>query len=767
MAATAVGRARDGGTTRSRAWEWMTTVDHKRIGVLYLVTTLVFFALGGIEALVMRIQLALPNARVLSPAAYNALFTMHGTTMIFLVVMPMLLGFANYFVPLMIGARDMAFPRLNAMSYWLLLFGGLMLYYSFLPGDVPNVGWFAYAPLTERPFSSNPATDYWILALLVTSAGTIATGINLLVTIISERAPGMTLGRMPIFVWMSLIDALLIIGAMPSLAMAQITLFLDRHLGTDFYNVAGGGDALLWQHMFWFFGHPEVYIMVLPAFGMITEVIATFSGKPAFGYAFLVAAGIGISFLSFLVWAHHMFAVGMSPLLNGFFSAASLLIAIPTGIKIFNWLATMWGGKLRFTTAMLFAIAFIPMFTIGGITGVQFALAPADRQLTDSYYVVGHFHYVLFGGTALAMLAAAYYWFPKISGRMLSERIGKWHFWLTFIGFNLTFLPMHVLGVLGMPRRVFTYPDLPGWAALNLLETVGSFVLAVSVLLLLWNIWVSLRSGERAGDNPWDGATLEWATTSPPPAHNFDALPPIRSFRPLADLASARERDGRATNDADTRRDDPGTPAAGVTPASVAASTETDSDVTDGARRFPAPVLGMFAFIGTESIFFGALIVAYLLYQHPAAGPTASALDVPRTALFSLALWASSGTAVLAELRLRRDDARGFRWLIVLTIVLGLVFLYGQATEFRALYADHVTLGRNIFTSAFFTLTGFHALHVTLGVIALCVVAALGFRGDVGRGRGHAGVTTVATYWHFVDAVWIVIFTVVYLGSLR
>ncbi len=519
------------------AWGWITTLDHKRIGILYLVTTIVFFLIGGIEALLIRIQLAVPRNDFLGPQAYNAVFTMHGTTMIFFVVMPMLLGFANYLVPLMIGARDMAFPRLNALSYWLLLFSALLLHYSFLNGTPPDIGWFGYAPLTERPYSPQPSPDYWITSLLISSVGSIATGLNLIVTVVKLRAPGMTALRLPVFVWMSLVTAFLVIWAIPALTAAQIMLLFDRYLGTSFFVSPAGGDAILYQHLFWFFGHPEVYIMALPAFGMMSEVVPVFSRKPIFGYGFIVASGMAIAFLSFLVWAHHMFAVGMGPIPDAFFGASSMVIAVPTGVKVFSWLATMWRGRIRLTTPMLFAVGFLTLFTIGGISGVHFAIVPIDWQTTDTYYVVAHFHYVLFGGTYFAINAGAYYWFPKITGRMLSERIGRWHFWLTFIGANLTFLPMHLLGLMGMPRRVYTYPDLPQWGLWNFVETIGAFTLGISVLVFLWNVYRSFQVGEAAGDNPWDAWTLEWATSSPPPAHNFDTLPPIRSARPLWDLA--------------------------------------------------------------------------------------------------------------------------------------------------------------------------------------------------------------------------------------
>jgi len=522
---------------------WVASVDHKQIGLMYLLASLAFFLVGGLEALLMRIQLGTPNNTFLSPAAYNQIFTMHGTTMIFLVVVPMLVGFATYLVPLMIGARDMAFPRLNAFSFWIFLFGGLLLYYSFIAGGAPDTGWFSYAPLSERAYSTSTGLDYWALGLLGVGVGTVAGGINLIVTILTRRIPGMNLRRVPLFVWMVLVNAFIILFALPPLNAALVMLLIDRLLNAHFFTPASGGSPLMWQHYFWAFGHPEVYIMILPAWGMISEVIPVFSRKPIFGYEFVAGSSVAIGFLSFAVYAHHMFTVGLGHPFDFAFSAASMLIAVPTGIKIFNWIATMWGGRIRFTTSMLFAASFLIMFTIGGITGVTFAIVPIDWQLTDSYYVVAHFHYVLFGGTLFAVFAGIYYWFPKMTGRLLSEKWGKWHFWLTLIGFNLTFFVQHILGIIGMARRAYTYPDLPGWGTMNMISTVGAFVMGLSVLVFIWNIIVSLRRGQPAGDNPWQAWTLEWATTSPPPVHNFDRLPPVRSRRPLWDLAHPENPD--------------------------------------------------------------------------------------------------------------------------------------------------------------------------------------------------------------------------------
>ncbi|HJT86497.1 MAG TPA: cytochrome c oxidase subunit I [Bryobacteraceae bacterium] len=529
----------------SHLLSWVSSVDHKQIALLYLFTTLFFFLVGGIEALLMRVQLAVPDNTFLSPGVYNQIFTMHGTTMIFLVVVPVLLGLATYFTPLMIGASDVAFPRLNAFSFWLLLFGGILLYFSFWAGGAPDAGWFSYPPLSEHPYSPLPGLDYWALGLLAIGVGTVASALNLIVTILTLRTPGMTIRRLPLFVWMVLVNGFLIIFALPALNASLVMLLIDRLLHGLFFLPQGGGSAILWQHYFWSFGHPEVYIMVLPAFGIISEVIPVFSRKPIFGYAFVAASTVAIALLSMGVWAHHMFAVGLGAPWDMAFAASSMLIAVPTGVKIFNWIATMWGGAIRFTTSMMFAIAFLVLFTIGGLSGVTFTAVPTDWQTTDTYFVVAHMHYVLFGGTAFGLFAGAYYWFPKMSGRLLDETIGKWNFWTMFVGFNMTFFIQHVLGLIGMPRRVYTYPDLPGWGVMNLISTIGAFVMAISVLIFVWNIFWSARAGQIAGDNPWDAWTLEWATSSPPPPENFQRVPPVRSRRPLWDLAHPENPDWR------------------------------------------------------------------------------------------------------------------------------------------------------------------------------------------------------------------------------
>ena len=535
-----------------RLHEWVTTVDHKRLGILYILVGLVFLALGGIEATIMRLQLIRAHNDLVSPQVFNRMFTMHGTTMIFFVAMPLVFGFANYLVPLMIGARDMAFPRLNAFSFWMSALGGVFLYFSFLGGDglygagsAPDVGWFAYAPLTAKTFSVGHSTDYWTLSLLSSGIGSIGTAINLIVTIVCMRCPGMTFGKMPLLVWLNLVMASLVILAVSPLTAAQIMLLIDRYLGAHFFDTQAGGSAVIWMHFFWIFGHPEVYVLVLPAFAFVSEVIPVFSRKAIFGYSVMVLATIAIGFIGMSVWAHHMFTVGMSAGANTFFVLSTMAIAVPTGIKIFNWLATMWGGRIQFAAPMMFCVGFLFQFLIAGLTGVTLAVAPLDWQLGNSYYVVAHFHYVIVGGILFAIFAAFYYWLPKASGRMYNEVLGKLHFWLFFIGFHLTFDFMHVPGLLGMPRRIYTYEPGRGWDIWNLIVTIGVVFQAAGILVFAANLVWSCWRGKPAGNDPWDAWTLEWLTSSPPPPYNYAVIPAVRSRRPLWDLKHPEDPDWR------------------------------------------------------------------------------------------------------------------------------------------------------------------------------------------------------------------------------
>jgi len=518
-------------------WSWFTTVDHKKIGIMYGTTALVFFVIGGLEALLIRLQLFQANGSVLTAAQYNELFTMHGTTMVFLMGMPLAVAFGNFLIPLMIGARDVAFPRLNAFGYWVVLLGGLFLYSSWIPGinGVPNGGWFGYTPLTDSPlktgFLPGHGPDFWTVGLVMLGIGSTTSAINFIVTVLNLRAPGMTLMRMPVFVWMMLVVAFLTLFAIPIITVALIMVFFDRNYGTLFFQPAAGGDPLLYQHLFWLFGHPEVYILILPGMGIVSETLPVFSRKPLFGYAVVVFSGIAIGFLGWGVWAHHMFATGLGPVAISAFALSTMLIAIPTGVKIFNWLGTIWRGSIRLTTSMLFSLGFIAMFTLGGLSGVLHSVVPADTQQTDTYFVVAHFHYVLFGGLVFAIFGGFYFWLPKVFGRMLDERLGKVNFWTMLVGFNLTFFPMHLVGLYGMPRRTYRYDAGLGWDIYNQMETVGAFLIAFSTLVFLVNAIVSikLKRGAVAGDDPWDGRTLEWSTSSPPPDFNFVDVPEVES----------------------------------------------------------------------------------------------------------------------------------------------------------------------------------------------------------------------------------------------
>jgi cytochrome c oxidase subunit I len=517
---------------QTKGWKsWLFTVDHKKLGIMYGAAAMFFFLVGGTEALLIRIQLAQPNGKFVNAQLYNELFTTHGTTMVFLFVMPMAAAFANYFVPLQIGARDVAFPRMNAFGFWCFLSGGIFLYLSPLLGGLPDGGWFAYAPNTGPIFSPSHGMDFWALALQITGIASLTGSINLIVTILNMRAPGMKMMMMPVFTWMILVVQFLLVFAIPVITVALFLLTFQRRFGATFFDVKAGADPLLWQHLFWLFGHPEVYILILPSFGIVSEVLPVFAKKPLFGYKFVVFSGAAIGFMGWGVWAHHMFASGLGPISVMVFSITTMFIAVPTGVKIINWVGTLWGGTLRFTTAMLFAIGLIVEFTIGGLSGVTHAVSPSDTQQTDTYYIIAHFHYVLFGGAVFGLFAGFYYWWPKVFGRMLDEKLGKINFWLMVIGTNFTFGPMHIVGLQGQPRRMYTYKAGYGFGPWNLVETIGSFIIAVAVGTFLWNVvktnGITGKKPRTAPLDPWDARTYEWMTTSPPKEHNFDSIVPV------------------------------------------------------------------------------------------------------------------------------------------------------------------------------------------------------------------------------------------------
>jgi cytochrome c oxidase subunit 1 len=513
-------------TSYAGIWGWMTTVDHKRIAVLYGVTAFILLLIGGLEAGVIRMQLATADNDLVGPGRFNQMFTMHATTMVFMVIMPLSVSFFNFVIPLAIGARDVAFPRLNALSFWIFLFGAILMNVSFLVNQVPDAGWFSYANLTEKPFSVNRGLDFWAIGLLVMGTSSVAGALNFVVTIINLRAPGMSMMRMPVFVWMTLITSILLVLAFPVITVGLIELVMDRNFGTHFFIPTEGGDPVLWQHLFWVFGHPEVYILILPPMGIVSEVLPTFSRKPLFGYPFIVFSGIVIGIMGWAVWSHHMFTVGLGPVANSVFTITTMLIAVPTGVKIFNWIGTLWKGSIEFSTSMMFALGFVALFIVGGLSGISHAVSPSDFQQQDTYYIVAHIHYVLFGGSIFGIFAGIYYWWPKITGKMLNETTGRLHFWLTFIGMNLTFFPMHFLGLNGMPRRIYTYSAEFGWENLNQVASIGYVVLFVGFLAFLFNVWQT-RNSRKVGHDPWDAPGVEWSISSPPPPYNFAELPQI------------------------------------------------------------------------------------------------------------------------------------------------------------------------------------------------------------------------------------------------
>ncbi len=511
-------------------WGWITTVDHKKIAILYALSSLFFFFLGGVEAMIMRTQLIIPNNDFVTARTFNSMVTMHGTTMIFLVVMPLSSAFFNFLIPIMIGARDVAFPRLNALSFWIFFFGGILLNAGYFINEVPRQGWFGYANLTDRQYTPDLSVDFWAMGLQVVGLASLIASINFFVTIMNMRCKGMTLLKMPMFVWTSLVTQVLLFLALPVITVALVMITFDRHFGTGFFNPGAGGSVILWQHLFWVFGHPEVYILILPAMGIVSEILPTFSKKPLFGYSVMVYSSCAIGFLGFAVWAHHMFTTGLGPWATTFFTAATMLIAVPTGVKIFNWISTVWGGRIHFNTASLFGLSFVAMFTFGGLSGIMHSSAPIDTQHQDTYFVVAHFHYVLYGGAVMGLFGGVFYWFPKVTGRFLHEGMGKVQFWLFMIGFNVTFFPMHFLGVQGMPRRNYTYAADQGWDLWNLVATLGAYTTAIGGLLFFYNLFYSIKRGALAPADPWDGRTLEWTIPSPPPEYNFGIEPVVKNL---------------------------------------------------------------------------------------------------------------------------------------------------------------------------------------------------------------------------------------------
>ena len=778
---------------------WLTTVDHKRIGILYGVTAFLFLLVGGLEAVIIRLQLMRPNAGLVSAEFYNALFTMHGTTMVFLAVMPLNAAFFNYMVPLMIGARDVAFPRLNAFSYWVFLAGALFLNASFLIGTPPDGGWFGYANLTTRPFSPGLGIDFWNLGLQVLGVSSMVAGFNFIVTILNMRAPGMTLMRMPLFVWMTLVVQFLIVLAFPPITVGLIFLMLDRFVGTHFYDVAAGGDLHLWQHLFWIFGHPEVYILILPSFGIVSEVIPTFARKPLFGAPVMIYSGILIGFFGFGVWSHHMFAAGMGPVADAAFAVGTMLIAIPTGVKIFNWLATLWGGTIRFTTAFCFAVGLVGLFTIGGLSGVMHASPPVDLQQTDTYFVVAHMHYVLIGGSLFGIFAGLYYWWPKLTGRLLDERLGMVNFWLMTAGFNIAFFPQHYLGALGMPRRIYTYSPDAGWTLWSFVSTIGALILALGVAVFVVNAVWSLARGRLAVADPWDGRTLEWRTASPPPVHDFDTIPPVYS-RDTFWREKYGDRHGRKPVPRPPAPEPHGihlpspswwplVAALGILVAVVGAITHLALVFAGAAVAVvalfafalehhgnPAHAhqvgelavdhrkLAMWLFLGSECFFFGTLIATYLAYKgRDTVGPHPhEILNIPLTTLSTFDLLMSSLLMVLALAAAQRGDRRQTRLWLGGTILFGVIFLGFQVWEFTEFVHEGLTLQTNLFGSTFFTLTGFHGGHVLIGVSWLAALLILDLRGRL-TVADAVKVEVAGLYWHFVDIVWIAIFTLVYL----
>jgi cytochrome c oxidase subunit I+III len=811
----------------ARTWEtprgWrgsLSSVDHKTIGIRYLVTSIAFLVIGGIEALLMRTQLAVSGQHLLSAEAYNEMFSMHGVTMIFLYAAPVLSGFSNYIWPLMLGSRDMAYPRLNALSYWIYLVSGIFLYTSLPLGAMPNAGWFDYAPYAGRTYNPGLNIDFYALTVLLLAVSTTVGSINFITTLFKTRAPGMSLNRLPIIVWGTLTASVANIAALPALSAAAVMLFLDRRYGTRFYDASAGGHPLLWQHLFWMFGHPWVYIVVLPAMGIVSDALPTFCRRPLVGYTLVALATVATAMIGFGVWLHHMFATGIPPLALAFFGGASIIITIPSAVAVFAWLATVWNGRPWYPAAMKFMLGFIALFVIGGVSGVMTAAVPFDWQLTDTYFVVAHLHYVLVGINVFPVIAGIYYWFPKMTGRMMDERLGTWNFWTMFAGVNLVFFPMHIVGLLGMPRRLYTYPGGLGWDAYNLIETIGAFVFAVGVLLFAVNVWRSRKYGEHAGPNPWDGPTLEWSTPSPPPAYNFAVLPVIGSRHPLWEdrlseggsrsilargpvLAEGRETFATTPLDAEPAAimrmpEDTYVPLAlavslgvvaygllfsvlwlaalGVVGTAVSAiawlwpddataragtmATEFGELPVGASGRHSVGWWGMVAVIATEGAFFAYLLFSYFYLASMSTNPwptTSPRIWLPL--VNTLILVSSSVAMVGAEQGIRHDRPTRLRVGLALAIVLGVIFLALQGVEYGR---EKLSPTHDAYGSLFYTITGFHGAHVFAGLVMLSVVLVRALRGHFAVGR-HEAVSNVAIYWHFVDVVWLAVFTSLYI----
>jgi len=813
-----------------RTWEtprgWrgvLSNVDHKTIGKRYLVTAFVFLIIGGLEALAMRAQLARASLSLLGPEQYNELFSMHGVTMIFLYAAPVLSGFSNFLWPLMLGARDMAFPRLNALSYWTFLAAGIFVYTSTLLGEMPNAGWFDYVPYAGAAYNPGRNIDFYALGLLLLSVSTTVGAVNFIVTLFTTRAPGMSLNRLPIIVWGTLSTSFVNLAAVPALSAALIFLYLDRRFGFHFYDAANEGHPLLWQHLFWMFGHPWVYVIVLPAIGIVSDALPTFARRPLVGYTFVALSTVVTALLGFGVWVHHMFATGLPPLSLSFFGAASMIIAIPSGVSTFAWVATVYYGRPRLTAAMLYMLGFIVLFVIGGVNGVMTAAVPFDWQLTDTYFVVAHLHYVLVGINVFPALAGVIYWFPKFTGRLMDERLAKWSFWTLFVATNVVFFPMHIVGMLGMPRRVYTYMPGLGWDAANLVETVGAGLFAVGMLVFLYDVVVSISRGQRAGPNPWDAGTLEWATSSPPPPYNFAVIPTVASRHPLWEDRLGGEgtgkslvdrgpvlADGRATFETSALDGQPtavirmpedsyapvalaasllalsygllfgawwlAAAGAGATLVAVVAWLWPSSDELHNTGEVDTPFgelptsglgsnsvgfWGMCCVIGTEAALFGYFLFSYFYLGSMSTNPWPlyGAPDLKLVGLNTAILIGSSGVLIWAERGARAGDEARLRSGVAITIVMGVVFLALQMVEYH-----QKTFGptSDASGSLFYTITGFHGAHVAVGLIMLLVVLVRATRGHF-TARRHLAVTNAAMYWHFVDVVWLAVFTSLYL----